>query len=340
MRHLTTVTCMAVFVSFASFGAASDAVPIPVNISKFARAETDMYMKKAVKDGAFGKLRHSREPAAIDKQDVVRMNRDTLYSNGVFDLEAAPITITLPDPGKHFMSMQVLSEDHYTIEVVYAPGHHTYTKEMVKTRYVYLIIRTLANPQDPGDVKKANALQDEITVEQASSGTFEVPHWDLVSQDKARNALLALGSLGGTGIMFGRKEEVEPVSFLIGSAAGWGGIPASAAVYNGVFPKESDGKTVHRLTVKDVPVDGFWSISVYNAKGFFEKNDMGAYSVNNLTAHANPDGSYTVQFGGCQKAAPNCLPIVAGWNYTVRLYRPREAILDGTWKFPEAQPVR
>jgi hypothetical protein len=60
--------------------------------------------------------------AAIDKQDVVRMNRDTLYSSGVFDLEAAPVTITLPDAGKRFMSMQVVSDDHYTTEVVCAPG--------------------------------------------------------------------------------------------------------------------------------------------------------------------------------------------------------------------------
>jgi hypothetical protein len=28
-----------------------------------------------------------------------------------------------------------------------------------------------------------------------------------------------------------------------------------------------------------------------------------------------------------------------GWNYIVRLYRPRAQILDGTWKFPEARPV-
>ena len=32
------------------------------------------------------------------------------------------------------------------------------------------------------------------------------------------------------------------------------------------------------------------------------------------------------------------LPTMPGWNYTVRLYRPQKEILDGTWKFPEAQP--
>jgi hypothetical protein len=30
------------------------------------------------------------------------------------------------------------------------------------------------------------------------------------------------------------------------------------------------------------------------------------------------------QFGGCQKSTPNCLPIMPGWNYTVRLYRPKK----------------
>jgi hypothetical protein len=108
----------------------------------------------------------------------------------------------------------------------------------------------------------------------------------------------------------------------------------------GVYPKENDGKTVQRLTVKDVPVDGFWSISLYDDKGYFEKNDLGAYSLNNLTAKPNPDGSFTVQFSGCTGQTSNCLPTMPGWNYTVRLYRPRQEIVDGAWKFPEAQPVR
>jgi hypothetical protein len=93
------------------------------------------------------------------------------------------------------------------------------------------------------------------------------------------------------------------------------------------------------LTVKDVPVDGFWSISLYNAEGYFQKNDQNAYSLNNITAKKTADGSIAVQFGGCDGKVPNCLPIMQGWNYTVRLYRPRAEILDGTWKFPEAKPV-
>jgi hypothetical protein len=89
----------------------------------------------------------------------------------------------------------------------------------------------------------------------------------------------------------------------------------------------------------EVPVDGFWSVTVYNAKGFFEKNPYDAYSVNNITAKKNADGGVTIQFSACDGKIPNSLPINDGWNYTVRMYRPREEILSGKWKFPEAQPA-
>jgi hypothetical protein len=90
----------------------------------------------------------------------------------------------------------------------------------------------------------------------------------------------------------------------------------------------------YRLTVPaDVPVDAFWSISVYNADGFFEPNERGAYSVNSITADRAADGTVPIHFGG-DETAPNCLPITEGWNYVVRLYRPRREILDGSWTFP------
>ena len=87
-------------------------------------------------------------------------------------------------------------------------------------------------------------------------------------------------------------------------------------------------------------MDGFWSISVYNEKNYFEKNDLNSYSISGVTAKPNPDGSYTIQFGGCTKDTVNCLVTPANWSYQVRQYRPRKEIVDGTWKFPEAQPVK
>jgi len=312
---------------------------VPVTVGNFIRAESDHYFAALAQQG-IGRFHHRRAPTPIEAQDVVRMNRDTIYSSAVFDLDAGPVAIALPDPGKRFMSMQVISEDHYTIEVVYSPGRYTYTKERVGTRYVATIVRVLADPRSAHDLKVANALQDAIRVEQERVGEFAVPNWDPATGQVVRDALKVLGTRLEPGFDgFGRREEVDPVAHLIGTAIGWGGNPRADAVYESRHPQRNDGKTAYVLTVKDVPVDGFWSISVYNAQGYFEKNELDIYSINNLTAAVNQDGSYTVRFGGCAPGVANCLPIMPGWNYTVRMYRPREAILSGTWKFPGEDPA-
>ncbi|MGW4096045.1 MULTISPECIES: DUF1254 domain-containing protein [unclassified Mycobacterium] len=304
----------------------------------FARAESDLYFANAVKDGGFGKFFHNRELTPIDHQLVIRQNRDTLYSAAVFDLDGGPVTITLPENAGRFMSLQIISEDHYTTNVAYAPGEVTFSRDSVDTRYAIAAVRTLVDPGDTADLAAVHALQDAITVSQAEPGFFEIPQWDPVSQKTVRDALIALSTtVADTRGMFGPKYEVEPVRHLIGSAFAWGGNPARDAFYLTVVPARNDGTTVHRLTVKDVPVDGFWSVTVYNKDGYFTANPQNAYSLNNVTAVRDADGSTTVQFGGGDAA--NLLPITEGWNYIVRLYRPRPEILDGSWTFPDAEPA-
>ncbi|WP_434475893.1 DUF1254 domain-containing protein [Cupriavidus taiwanensis] len=314
--------------------------PVPVTVDNFIRAESDMYLGGLVKQGGIGKLMHRREPASIDQQTVIRLNRDTLYTSGVFDLDAGPVTITMPDPGKRFMALQVINEDHYVPNVFYGKGTHTLTREGVGTRYVATAIRTLVDPNSADDIRQVHALQDAIKVSQPSPGKFETPAWDAASQKKIRDALLVLAStMPDFKRAFGTRETVDPVRRLIGTAAAWGGNPDKDAIYLNVTPAKNDGKTVYRLDVKDVPVDAFWSVSVYNAAGYFQKNAANAYTVNNLTAKKGGDGAIAIQFGGCDGQVPNCLPIVDGWNYTVRLYRPRAEVLSGAWNFPQPQPV-
>ena len=315
--------------------------PVTVNVDNFARAESDLYMSKNVKQVGLGKFQHIRTPTAIDDQMVIRMNRDTLYSSAVFDLDAGPVTITMPDAGKRFMSMQVIDEDHYVPAVFYGPGSHALSADQIGVRYVMVGVRTLVDPADPKDVDQVHALQDAIEVEQANPGKFEAPNWDQASQKQVRDALLLLSAhTGGFKNAFGKKGQVDPVRHLIASAAGWGGNPDRDASYLSFDPPKNDGNTVYKLTVPgNVPVDAFWSISLYNKEGYFQKNDLNAYSLNNITAKKSADRSVQVQFGGCDGKIDNCLPITPGWNYTVRLYRPHEDILDGTWKFPEPQAV-
>ena len=343
MKRLSALLIAQVSISAFAQTATAPGTAVPVTVDNFIRAESDLYFGNGVKEaGGVGKLFHHRETMAIDKQSVIRSNRDTLYSTVVVDLDAGPVTITLPDVGGRFRSMQAINEDHYVVgDVVYAAGVYTYDKAKVGTRYMLIGIRTLVDPNDPKDLAQVHALQDAIRVTQPGGpGRFEVPNWDPVGQKKVRDALLVLGSTTPDfRRAFGAKAQVDPVRHLIGTAAGWGGNPDKDATYLAVTPNRNDGNTVYRLVVKDVPVDGFWSISVYNAEGYFVKNATDAYTLNNITAKKAANGSVTVQFGGCDGKIPNCLPIMPGWNYTVRLYRPRAQILSSKWRFPEAQAV-
>ena len=158
------------------------------------------------------------------------------------------------------------------------------------------------NPNESVDVEAVHALQDKIKAELKTVGKFEAPAWDPVSLKKIRDALLALAAANGgldSSRMFGRKGSGRSGSAPDRHRRGLGWQPAGRPrSTSGVEPKDNDGKRAYRLTLKDVPVDGFWSLSVYNKHGFFEKNAKDAYTLNNVTARPNADGSATIHFGG------------------------------------------
>lgn len=309
-----------------------------VTVDSFVRAETDMTFQRYTTQGAFGNFFHLRQPTPIDAQDVIRMNRDTLYSAGIFDL-TQPVTIIKPDSAGRFQSMLVINQDHYVKMIEHGSGEFTLTQEKIGTRYVIVIFRTFIDANNPDDIKIANALQDQILTKQNNIGSFEMPNWDETSLSTIRNAINVLASTmaDATGC-FGDQDEVDPIHHLLGTAYGWGGNPREAAIYINLVPQHNDGITPYTLTVKDVPIDGFWSITIYNEKGFMEKNELNIYSFNNITAKPNSDKSITINFGGDPNQI-NYMPIMKNWNYIVRLYQPQKAILDGTWIFPEAQPI-
>jgi len=232
--------------------------------------------------------------------------------------------------------MQVVNQDHYMF-VEATPGTYDLTEENVGTRFAYVTIRTFANPTDPEDLKKAHEAQDAIKVEGGGQGPFDAPDWDQDALSEGRKALSDFAAALGfeASRAFGRKDEIEPTAYLIGAASGWGGLPRSAAMYVIDSVAANDGNTPYKVTVNDVPVDGFWSVTVYNADGYLEANDLGVNNYNNVTAEPNDDGSATIHFGGCQDGRINCIPITPGWNFAVRMYQPREEILDGSWTFPE-----
>jgi hypothetical protein len=314
----------------------------PVTIDDFVRAETDRTMAAYVAQGGFSTFFHIRQPTPIDKQDVIRMNRDTLYSIGVFDL-TDPVTITLPDSEGRYMSALIVNQDHSMLPMEYAPVEIALNQDLIGTRYVVVILRTFINANDPADIEAANALQDAVSVAQSDPGTFEVPDWDIEQVATLRNAINVLAATkSDTSGFFGDKNELNPIDHLLGTAFGWGGNPKEATIYLNAAPETNDGQTPHRMTITDeIPIKegGFVSITMYNAAGYMEPNDSEMYSVNNVTAERNEDGTVTINAGGCEDGRVNCLPITEGWNYIVRLYKPGPEIISGEFPFPSFEPI-
>jgi len=268
---------------------------------------------------------------------VIRLNRDTLYSFAVVDL-AGGATLTIPGHGIRYLSAMIVNNDHYINAIYHEAGTYELTVADHGTRYVLAAVRIFADPNDWADLAEVAALQDQLRLTAASATPFASPDYDPKSLDATRDALLALVAQS-TDLTrtFGRPDQVDPVRHLMGTAAGWGGLPSTEAVYVAAAPQEPGN---HELTLADVPVDGFWSVSVYDAKGYFKPNVHNLYSVNDITATPNADGSVTVRFGEYPDDTPNAIPTPEGWNILVRLYRPRPEILDGTWRLPELIPTQ
>jgi hypothetical protein len=238
---------------------------VPVTIDSYNRAQSDVYFALIAKGGGFGKFRHGRDLAPIGQGGIIRPNRDSLHSLAVFNLDAGPVTITLPDPDEHFMTMQVINEDQYTQPIYYGAGSHTLTREMIGSRYAGVAVRVLVDPRKKNELEQIHSLQDAIKMTQQNPGTFQIPNWDEASRKKVQAALLQLGTtISDTQRMYGANEnQVDPVRHVIGSAMLWGGALEKDALYLPITPEKNEGTIIYRLSARDVPVDGFWSLTVY-----------------------------------------------------------------------------
>ena len=179
-----------------------------------------------------GRLRQVRASSAksspIDNQTVIRQNRDTLYSAAVFDLDAGPVTVTLPDRGK---SLHVAAGDQRGPVLAAgdlcagssAPSRRRRSARAICSRRCGRWSIRTTRPNEA----RCMRCRMRIKVEQPGGpGKFEVPKWDPVSQKKMRDALIVLGTtLTDTSRAFGTKDQVDPVQRLVSAAATWGGNP-------------------------------------------------------------------------------------------------------------------
>ena len=313
----------------------------PVTDENYSLAETDGviegYVKKiaaATNTNGVGALMHYRTGADPKDRTIMRINFDTIYSWAIVDL-TEPATLTMPETYGRYQSAWFVSEDGYYPGAFTTPGEHKITKEWIGgARYAVIIMRTQVNTKDPADLAKARALQDKLKLTQKDKGSF-VPEnqWDKKEVLAMRAKYMKIGNGMSTADMFGKKGEISLKNRNAGNAFGWGGFTPDQAVYPQYFPKMDAPQT---LTLKDVPVKAFWSITVYDKDGFPQTD---TYNINSAFAVADADGSVTIHFGG-DKNAMNYMETFNGWNFTLRMYQPTETYFNGTWKKPELKLVK
>ena len=146
---------------------------IAVNVLNFNRAESDLMFARLAAGVGLGAWNHTRDLGSLDNQPIIRQNRDTLYSSAIIDVREN-VTITVPDTGERYISVWVVSQDHFGPVILRDPGEHLLTRELVGTDYAALIVRILVDPNSPEDVAEVNRLQDALNIDGGGTGEFPV----------------------------------------------------------------------------------------------------------------------------------------------------------------------
>jgi hypothetical protein len=316
----------------------------PVSKENYALAESQVIFSeyvqkigKATCSNGVGHIMHLRQQPDPKDRTILRINFDTIYSFAILDL-TEPATLVLPKTEGRYQSAEVLDEAHYVPFLFSEPGSYQLTQANVGSRYAIVIFRTQVNIQDPSDLAKVHALQDQLRLEQAKPGSYtQGQNWNmdeiLAMRKQYQKRAVAEGTKSEE--MAGQKGKISVDAHNFGVAIGWGGMTKEGAVY--LFYNEASG-AAKTLTLKDVPNgdNAFWSITVYDSDGY----PVGEhFNLNSAFAKTNDQGEVIVHFGG-DKNQPNYLEIYPNWTATFRIYNPKPSYFNGTWTQPPLQAVK
>jgi hypothetical protein len=309
----------------------------PVTPETYIRAESDrQFGVVAQMAGGVNRFYHFRRPTPLDKQNIVRMNRDTLYSMTVVDTSLGA-TITVPElPNGRYASIMLVDNDHYCPGVIYSSGTHKLPGD---TKYLGVGVRIqIFNPTDAEEVALVNKLQDQFIIQANSADPLPEFDWDLQSLKELtaqyEKDSTQYSSWQG---MMGPRGKVDEKTRHIAAAAAWGLFPEWDATYLN-YSGGHDYRICHKATYQVPENEAFWSITVYGSDGFMKSDNN---IINSSNVKLNADGTFTVYFGSVKTCGdvPNRLDTTEGWNFLMRIYRPGKSVLEGAYKLPVARPI-
>lgn len=311
-------------------------VGIPVTPENYAEAEVDISAATILPQIGSNKFRHDRSLMPLDKQPAVTMNRDTVYSFGMFYTPKGT-TITLPrSKDNRYQSAMMMQTDHYVDQVFYGPGTFTIDSQ---TEFTAVVIRTQVDATNPADISYVNGLQDQIAVELPAGvkpKDYVLRDWDRASllalRTKHREEAKALPNFNKT---VGARGTVDPQLHRIGAAIALGLLPPEHAVYIyrdlGLKGSECYKATYSKPGFKD---RGFFSLTMYGADKFLHDAKS---TLNNRVLKYDADGTFTVYYGPeakCGNVANHLNTPGDNWYLGLRVYRPVAAVIDGNYDMP------
>jgi hypothetical protein len=296
-----------------------------VTRDNFATAETHRYLQEFTDQGAINKFVHEEDVVVdLDKQTIIRSNIDMFYSHAVVDISEGA-TLTLPAADGRFRLAQIIDANAYTTDVFYDAGTYE-LRSNSGTDFVYIFMRTAADPADAQDQDEARAVMQGASIESMGGGTFH-SDWDPDEVIAMRREIIFGATYTDSLGAFGDVDDIKDFEkFTFAAAAGWGGLPEADAAYWPIEPKLGDQCAT--MTIDPPPVDRYWSLTVYDVEGWLA-HPAPVRSSGNTTP--NEDGTLTFHFG-CGDDALNNIDITENWTYVLRMYGPQGPILNGTYK--------
>ncbi len=148
--------------------------------------------------------------------------------------------------------------------------------------------------------------------------------------------------------VFGTDDVYRSAMALSGLAA----LPIGEAI-NPTTSQDAEGKTLsgastYQLRVPaNVPVDGFWSLTLYESDGagrwFLYDNVLDRYAINSTTTSINKeeDGAIVLEISHYEPSErANWLPAPRGeFRIVFRAYKPQRDLIDGTFLLPPVLKV-
>lgn len=317
-----------------------------ITLDNYVAAETELNFTRVASQAGINTFLH-KEAVTMENQEVIRSNRDVLYSLAVVDVREGA-TFTVQDSGR-YQVIHIIDENHLFHQVVNEGElFHVSKDDLSGGEYVYLLSRTkiIGN-----DIDEAKEVQKRMTIDSKSAVPYTKNNFDEEATRAFRAELISKASSGevrmpsGINAFVGKHNPEYHHDWVYGAALGWGSLPAHAASYALTTPGEGSMEC-SSITFKEPDLkfddNGYYSITLYNAEGYIDSDNFHKPSDE---MKDNGDGTKTV-YVNCPDIKGSLTAPNTGWQATLRLYRPTDAVemakyIDEYWyKSVSFKPVK